>query len=96
MAQYDPALRRVTKVFQRTRIEARNGKMCYKPAGFQYVEYDGSPDRELEPINMVERFHDIDNRFGNPVVPETDGTMIAGVEFIDSGIVNEVHRFDPF
>jgi hypothetical protein len=30
---------------------------------------------------------------GNPVIPEIDGTVIQGFEYIDSLIINEVAQF---
>ncbi len=92
MAAFDPTQRRETWVFQRTGIKGRDGKPCLKRAEFIWVEYDDEPERLLEPRSHVEKFHDVDT-FGNPVVPETDGTVIAGFEFIDSAIVNEVIQF---
>lgn len=49
MAQYDPALRVETWVF--FEIGKIGRKPVYKRAGFNYVSYDGDPERMIEPVN---------------------------------------------
>jgi hypothetical protein len=92
MSQFDPTQRRETWVLQSTGNIGRDNKPTYKRAKFMWVEYDGDPGRYMEPCSHIRDFHDV--QFGNPVIPEQDGTLIHGFEIIDSVTINEVHRFD--
>ena len=97
MANYDPALRRETWVFQRLTIRSHknHGPRCFRRAGYKWVHYDGSPDRLLEPVNAVPGFYGLLNGWSKPVNPEVDGTAIIGFEFTDTRYFNDgVHRFD--
>lgn len=85
MAQYDPAMQRETWVLERSNVKTRanlDGRTCLKPAGYMWVSYDGSPDRVLVPRNHICAFHDTNT--ANRAVPETDGTLVDAVEFVDN------------
>jgi len=94
MAQFDPAQRRETWVFREMFTE--HGRKVWKRAGFNFVEYDGSPERYIEPVN--------DFMFSVPVGeggadaslidPHVDGTgSVVGFEFINEQDWNGVQHF---
>lgn len=83
MAQFDPLLRRETWCFQRTSQKNSAGKDCILGLPFKFVEYDGVPDRYLEPINMHPTLKGPLSNM-SPVDPVVDGTTIAGIEVFDS------------
>jgi len=65
---------------------------------YNFVEYDGNPDRAFEPINHVPFAvaHDAANATNNfvPVNPRTHGGgVIAGIEIFDSPPYAEVQEF---
>ncbi|HYE89034.1 MAG TPA: hypothetical protein VEA16_21940 [Vicinamibacterales bacterium] len=47
MAQFDPSLRRETWLFQE--LFAENGRKVYRRLGFNLVQYDGDPEKYIEP-----------------------------------------------
>jgi hypothetical protein len=65
---------------------------------FNFVEYDGHPEREIEPINHVPYAltHDLSNPTNNyiPVNPMVHGAaVIASIEVFDSPPLAEVMEF---
>jgi hypothetical protein len=56
---------------------------------FKFVEYDGNPDRYLEPVSWCSTMHASFGSAGttniwNPVNPVVDGTVISDIEIFDS------------
>lgn len=94
MAQFDPAMRRETLVFQRLGIMNRQGKPCLKRAGYLWVEYDGVPDRYLEPLSWNADGHTSALGFWMRS-PETEG-CVAGFEYVDANNILDLHRFDRY
>jgi hypothetical protein len=89
MSGFDPLLRNETLCFQRTNRVNADGKPCMLLLPFKFVEYDGNPDRYLEPHNWSPFFHASfgaagDTNIWNHVDPVTDGTIIARIEVFDS------------
>ena len=82
MAQFDPLQRRETMVLLDTGNIGRNNKPTYKLANFMWVEYDGNPAQYLEPRPAFPKFHD--DIHGNIVQPESDGTLMHGIEIMES------------
>jgi hypothetical protein len=64
---------------------------------FNFVEYDGSPDRVIEPANHIDRFHNTSGSgTGNyqPVDPYSDGVgMLVGIEVFDATPFSDVMEF---
>jgi hypothetical protein len=65
---------------------------------FNFVEYDGNPAMELEPINHVPYVlaHDLSNATNNyvPVNPLTHGAaVVAGIQVFDQPPYAEVQEF---
>lgn len=87
MANFDPALRRETWVFQKLFDE--KGRPVYRRMRFNFVEYDGSPDRYIEPVSMSD-FYDI---LSADVLQDDDRGRVVGFEFY-TGRPFEVHSFD--
>jgi hypothetical protein len=100
MANFDPLMRRETWCFQRNSAKTYDGKECMQLLPFKFVEYDGSPDRYIEPVNLAP-YHKAAlgsaapaNMF-EPVNPMVDGTVVSGFEIFDSvsTLFGGVHRF---
>ena len=86
---FDPLLRRETLCLRRNSLKTGDGKPCMQLLPFKFVEYDGSPDRYLEPCNWSPNFHASFGAAGStnvwtPVDPVVDGTVISGIEIFDS------------
>jgi len=52
MANFDPAMRRETWLFQELGKDVGN-KPIYRRMGFNLVSYDGSPDMVIEPVSAA-------------------------------------------
>lgn len=97
-AKFDPSTRRETWVFQRTNLKDRTGKQCLKRLSFNFVEYNSSPDRLLEPLAHMEYVRSIDeSNSTNQLVatsPESDGAgLVADFEIYDDNPFQGVHEF---
>jgi hypothetical protein len=76
---FDPSTRRETWLFQKMGIDQVTGKPMYRRLGYNYVSYDGSPDKYLEPV-----VSELENYPGmNPNVSGEPG-IVVGFEFFDS------------
>jgi len=65
----------------------------YQRAGFNFVAYDGDPDRFIEPVNAATA---LDTLGTTCVIASTPSTQerITGFEFV-RGRAYEVHAFSP-
>ena len=92
MAGFDSRMRREFWVFQES--GTRNpltDKPCFRRLPYNFVQYDDSPDRYLEPVADVQFSNE--DKIMNPL---TDGHgHVAGFEFVKGQPLGEIHRFDP-
>lgn len=77
MANFDPAMKRETWVFQSLR-NANSKKQTWKRLKFNLVRYDGDPVQYVQPVNLNELA-------GDSVVfdPYTHGGIVEDFMFID-------------
>jgi len=90
MANFDPASRRETRIFKELFKDDR-GRPVYQMMHYCYVEYDGSPDRYLEPL-PVPRYGP-DDKINQPTV--TGLGQIVGIEYVTRR-PSEVFALDDF
>lgn len=83
MAQFDPKLRRETRLLKTLFTDGKRGRPVYRMLPYALVEYDNDPDRYLEPLSIEQ--YGPNDRLTNPAV---DGPgQIVGFE---------VHNTRPF
>ena len=94
---YDPSTRRETWAFQRTGTKDHAQNPCLIRLPFNFVEYENSPDREIEPVSHIERFHNIegaDTGSYQPSDPFSDGVgLVARFEIFDAQPFSDVMLF---
>src|SRR3990167_9086227 len=94
MAQFDPKLRLETWVLSEVSRDARQRK-TYRRLGFNLVEYDGNPDRYLEPRPASDRYDQwTDYKNMDLLDPTNDGRRVVDFEFSEGTNYQGVHRFD--
>lgn len=90
MANFDPALRRETCVFQELFTE--NGRPVFRRLGFNFVQYDGDPEKYIEPRPPSDLYELIDE----PDIfdARTQGVgLVVDFEFYRSRPFREFHNF---
>lgn len=90
MASFDPLQKLETWVFQQVKSDDQ-GRPVYRRCNYNYVQYDGNPDRFIEPRSLSER---IDFLSCQIYTAKTDGGgPVVGFEYVTSRPY-EVHSFD--
>ncbi len=91
MANFDPAQRRETWVFQEAFRE--NGKPVFVRMGFNLVEYDGDPEKYIEPRPPSDTVDLLSADEPYLVSPVTDGVgLMKNAEYYNARPF-EVHSF---
>jgi hypothetical protein len=90
---YESPLRLETWLFQRISTSAA-GTPVYKRLKYNFVRYDGNPERVIEPVNQ-DAFVNLVGITGTPFVPRNDFGQVEGFEFFD-GRPFEVFAIDDF
>ena len=94
MAQFDPKLRIETWVMQEVAKDAKQ-RPTFRRLGFNLVEYDGNPDRYIEPRPLADRYDpSLSTRDAKLLDPVNDGRRMVGIEIQTGQRHNEVHQFD--
>jgi hypothetical protein len=89
---FNPSTREVTVVLQPIGKTLVGEKPVYRKAGYQFVQYDGDPDRLMEPVNACATVDAIGE--GAMYTTPTTVERIVGFEIVE-GRMSEVHAFPP-
>lgn len=93
MANFDPAQRVETWLFQQIATDPLTNKPIYRRMKYNLVSYDGSPERVLEPVN-AEPMVDILTS-GHVLAPQSHFGRVGGMEYFTAR-PNEVFGLDDY
>lgn len=93
MAQFDPLMKRETWVFSQHPASGNGTReKIWQRRGFNFVSYDGNPDRYIEPVNMEQQMSERCSI--NDQKPAKVGMgSVVGFEFIDGAAYLDIHQF---
>jgi hypothetical protein len=92
MAQYDSKSRRETWFLQDTGLKDSRGNPVYQRMRFNLVEYDGSPDLVLEPINHEPVLNEPNGVLSDPI--NDDAGLVNRIELVTGQPFSGIHQFD--
>lgn len=86
---FEPETRVETIILIKASGGGSHNRVLYRRARFSFVEYDGSPDRFIEPVSMSELF-DVTGVAG--AFNKYRG-LVGGTERYDANPLSELHDF---